>query len=75
MIKANELENNTQTYVDFLSKYTGRDAEVVRKDIGRNRYFTPVEAIEYGLIDKVVSPTDDVAIEVSVLVGSRSIDL
>lgn len=23
MIKANELEYNTQTYVDFLSKYTG----------------------------------------------------
>ena len=24
MIKANELEYNTQTYVDFLSKYTGK---------------------------------------------------
>ncbi len=25
MIKANELEYNTQTYVDFLSKYTGEN--------------------------------------------------
>jgi ATP-dependent Clp protease protease subunit len=26
MIKANELEYNTNTYVEFLSKYTGRRA-------------------------------------------------
>lgn len=38
MIKANELEHNTQTYVDFMSKFTGKDKEAVRKDIGRNRY-------------------------------------
>ena len=30
---------------------------------GCNRYFTPDQAIEYGLIDKVISPADDVAIE------------
>jgi len=54
MIKANELEYNTQTYVDFLSNFTGRDAETVRKDVGRNRYFTPQQAIEYGLVDRIV---------------------
>lgn len=63
MIKANELENATQTYVHFISRFTGRDKEEVRKDVGRNRYFTPEQAIEYGLIDRVVAPTDDVAIE------------
>lgn len=63
MIKANELENSTQIYVDHLSKYTGKTAEEVRKDVGRNRYFTPEQAIEYGLIDRVVAPNDDVAME------------
>ena len=63
MIKANELENATQTYVHFMSKFTGRDKEEVRHDIGRNRYFTPEQAIEYGIIDGVVKPTDAVAIE------------
>lgn len=38
MIKANELEQNTQTYVDFMSLFTGRDKETLRKDIGRNRW-------------------------------------
>lgn len=63
MIKANELEYNTQSYVDFLAQYTGREKEQVRKDIGRNRYFTPPQAIEYGLIDRIVQPEDAVAIE------------
>ncbi|CAL8464891.1 g4426 [Coccomyxa elongata] len=63
MIKANELEYNTQTYVEFLSKFTGRDKAEVRKDVGRNRYFTPEQAIEYGLIDRIVQPQDSVAME------------
>jgi ATP-dependent Clp protease, protease subunit len=63
MIKANELEYVTQCYTDFLAKFTGRDAETVRKDIGRNRYFTPSEAIDYGLIDRIVRPEDALAIE------------
>ncbi|PRW32599.1 ATP-dependent Clp protease proteolytic subunit-related chloroplastic [Chlorella sorokiniana] len=63
MIKANELENATQTYVDFMSRFTGRDKEQVRKDVGRNRYFTPEQAVEYGIIDKVMQPSDAVAIE------------
>lgn len=54
MIKANELEANTTTYVDFMAKFTGRDVEEVRKDIGRKRYFTPRQAVEYGLIDQVI---------------------
>jgi ATP-dependent Clp protease, protease subunit len=63
MIKANELENATQTYVQFMSRFTGRDKEEVRKDVGRNRYFTPEQAIEYGIIDSVVKPSDDIAID------------
>jgi ClpP class serine protease len=30
----------------------------LRKEVGRNRYFTPQQAIEYGLIDKIVGPQD-----------------
>ncbi|CAD7699772.1 unnamed protein product [Ostreobium quekettii] len=58
MIRANELENCTETYVDFLTGFTGRDKDEIKRDSGRNRYFTPESAIEYGLIDKVVQPED-----------------
>lgn len=63
MIKANELEYNTQQYVQFMSRYTGRPKEDVRVDIGRNRYFTPAQAIEYGLIDKIIRPKDKMQVE------------
>ena len=44
-----------QRYVDALVKYTGKPADVVRKDVVRNRYFNPKQAIEYGLIDHVIT--------------------
>lgn len=56
MITANELDANTETYVDYLTEFTGKTRDEVLKDIARTRYFTPETAIEYGLIDKVVNP-------------------
>ena len=32
----------------------------MRKDVGRNRYFTPAQAIEYGIIDRIVRPQEEV---------------
>lgn len=63
MIKANELEVATDTYVEMLVKFTGKEEEEVRKDISRNRYYTPEEAVDYGLVDRVVQPDDPVAFE------------
>lgn len=63
MIAANEMEACFDTYVEFMAKFAGRDLADVRKDMGRDRYFTPEQAIEYGLIDKIVRPTDQVAMD------------
>lgn len=47
-----------------MQKTSFRDKDEVRKDMGRNRYYTPQQAIEYGIIDKVVQPdVDDTMIE------------
>ena len=54
MIKANELEKTTEIYVDHIARFTGKEKDEVRKDVGRDRYFTPEQAVEYGLIDSVV---------------------
>lgn len=63
MIKANELEANTDTYVEFMAKFTGRDLDEVAKDCGRDKYFTPAAAIEYGIVDRIISPEEDVAMD------------
>ena len=34
--------------------------EQVTKDLDRRRYFTPTEAIEYGLIDRIIKKGSDV---------------
>ena len=49
-----QLNTLVQRYVDAIVKYTGKPTDVVRKDVGRNRYFNPRQAKEYGLIDHVM---------------------
>ncbi|GAQ80783.1 Clp protease proteolytic subunit [Klebsormidium nitens] len=53
-IKAKELEANTKYYTRLLAFGTGKKPEEVREDIKRIKYFDAKEAIEYGLVDKVV---------------------
>jgi ATP-dependent Clp protease protease subunit len=38
----------------IYASHTGQDAEQLRLDMDRDRFFSPAEAIEYGLIDRVV---------------------
>ena len=42
------------------ARRAGKDEKEVRKDVGRNRYFTPAQAIEYGIIDRIVRPQEEV---------------
>lgn len=39
--------------VHLLAKHTGQSPEKIEEDIKQPKYFTPMEAVEYGLIDKV----------------------
>lgn len=41
MIRANELEQNTDQYVEFMAKFTGRDEEEVARDCGRDKCAPP----------------------------------
>eukprot|EP00892_Ulva_mutabilis_P011862 jgi/Ulvmu1/9048/UM005_0141.1 len=53
-IYRNELRKVNDEVVNLLSKHTGKDAEQVKKDINRPKYFSPYDAVDYGLIDKVL---------------------
>lgn len=53
---ANDLEASNNVYLEFMARATGKDERTLRRDLARDRYFTPAQAIEYGIIDQIVRP-------------------
>ncbi|HYA08217.1 MAG TPA: ATP-dependent Clp protease proteolytic subunit, partial [Gaiellaceae bacterium] len=51
-IAAREILALTHRYAEVIARHSGRDVEQVMKDIDRDRFLTPEEAVEYGLADK-----------------------
>src|SRR3954470_4518792 len=54
-IAAREVLSMTRRMAEIISRHTNQDVEQVMKDIDRDRFMTPVEALEYGLIDAVMA--------------------
>jgi ATP-dependent Clp protease protease subunit len=40
--------------VGLYARHTGHSPEKIEEDIRRPKYFSPEEAVEYGIIDKVL---------------------
>ena len=51
-IQRMETRNTKNQLVELLAKNTSRPEEEIAAAIARPKYFTPQEAIDYGLIDK-----------------------
>jgi len=49
-----ETRNTKKQLVEILAQCCGKSEAEVEADIARPRYFTPHEAVDYGLIDKVM---------------------
>ncbi len=54
-IVAREVLRYKSLLIDLLSKHTGQPREKVEKDIDRDYYMSPEEALQYGIIDKVLT--------------------
>ncbi|OGC43763.1 ATP-dependent Clp protease proteolytic subunit [candidate division WS6 bacterium RIFOXYB1_FULL_33_14] len=54
-IEAAEILKTREQLYKMLSKQTGKPVKQIEKDADRDKYFTALEAKEYGLIDKVIS--------------------
>lgn len=63
MIHARETERIKQTLTEILSKNTGQPLEKVMADCERDNFMSSFEALEYGLIDKVITKRGEEAIE------------
>ncbi len=53
-IEAAEIIRLRRRLYQILSKHTGRPVEQVEKDCDRNKWLDAQEAIEYGLVDKIL---------------------
>jgi len=53
-IAAREILHQTRRYAEVLARHSGRDVEQVMRDIDRDRFLTPEEAVAYGLADRVL---------------------
>ncbi|XP_072958120.1 ATP-dependent Clp protease proteolytic subunit 4, chloroplastic [Typha angustifolia] len=53
-IQAKEIMHNKDNVTRIIASCTGRTFEQVQKDIDRDRYMGPIEAVEYGIIDGVI---------------------
>ncbi|KAH0974133.1 hypothetical protein GBA52_016032 [Prunus armeniaca] len=49
-----EVRNVKDELVKLFSKHLGKSPEQIEADIRRPKYFSPSEAVEYGIIDKVL---------------------
>ena len=54
-IQAREIMRMRTQLEEMIARHSGRDVELVRKDIDRDKILTAEEAKDYGLIDTVIT--------------------
>jgi ATP-dependent Clp protease, protease subunit len=55
-IAAQEILEMMERMAQIIARHSGKPVEQVRRDIDRDRFMTPEEAVDYGLVDEIVSP-------------------
>jgi ATP-dependent Clp protease, protease subunit len=55
-IAAREILDMTKRMAEIISRHAGQDVDQVLRDIDRDRFMTPEEAVEYGLVDAIMEP-------------------
>src|SRR5579884_3651559 len=53
-IAAKEILEMTRRMAELIAKHSGQEVEQVMRDIDRDRFMTPEEAVDYGLVDAIM---------------------
>ena len=61
-IQAREILYLKDTLNGLMAEHTGQPLEKIAEDTDRDYFLSPMEAVEYGLIDRVVDDTPDPSI-------------
>ncbi|CAA0838828.1 ATP-dependent Clp protease proteolytic subunit 4-chloroplastic [Striga hermonthica] len=70
-VQAREISQNRENVIRIYSEITGRSFEQVEKDIDKDKYMSPIEAVEYGIIDGIIH-RDSIIPLVPVLAGVKA---
>jgi ATP-dependent Clp protease, protease subunit len=54
-IAAREVLSMTRRMAELIALHSGQDVEQVMRDIDRDRFMTPEEAVGYGLVDGIIA--------------------
>jgi ATP-dependent Clp protease protease subunit len=57
-IQARELLRWKEVLINIYVQHTGRDYEALRHDMERDNFMTADQALQYGLVDKIVTQRD-----------------
>jgi ATP-dependent Clp protease protease subunit len=57
-IQAEEILKAKRLLNELMAKHTGRDVEQIERETERDRYMSPQEAKDYGIVDEIVSPAE-----------------
>ena len=57
-IHAREVLELREKVEEVYARHSGRDRDQIHEDMDRDRFFDPEEAVEYGLVDRVIEAHD-----------------
>ncbi|MBO0780840.1 MAG: ATP-dependent Clp protease proteolytic subunit [Ktedonobacteraceae bacterium] len=58
-ITAREILRLRTSLYEILAHHTGQTVERIKQDSDRNYYLTAPQAVEYGLVDDILTPSED----------------
>jgi ATP-dependent Clp protease, protease subunit len=59
-IYSSQLERVGSLMIDLIAEHTGQPRDRVEEDSRRDRWFSPAEAMDYGMIDHILERVEDI---------------
>ena len=66
--ESRRIKELNQKLMMIIARHTGQDLNKVRRDCKKDKYFSPDQAIKYGLIDHVIQPFKEIP---DIIIGKK----